>query len=687
MAQSSPERLICSSCGSAYPLDAVRDHASFSCSICGNIIVVPTSVPGAGAVTRPQRTAARSTSTPSAPAQPAPPSRRPTTAPPAKRRATPSRPIPRRTHDSGKRGSRATKPLVIVAILVLVGITVTAAFILRPKRAPAKEALPTSETVATADPKTDAAAWKALPAAERSRLRRETLDAIDRHNSSQLEWAADFFLDRGETAARDTVARWAIESDPGAQWAHTILGLEDCGKLVDAAFEESPRAEELQTEAIRELESLVARERPGTGPWFPSGEVVGRVRTLVTEVRSDEQRLADDYAFGVTRWTNYQRKIDIMRDFPAIHGTTGPYLIFVQVGGSPKSDLSNVDSVELNRAERVLREMKSLFGSLYEAWHRELGPSLGFTRYGPENAPFATLLKVNAFSREADFERYCQEQHDWSPTSVGVSAFYSRREPRFVVTHDGKVEDGEEEAARRRQCRNGVYQLAQFYTRDLTEKKTGRAPAWPECVVRPMWSSAGFADFFSAHKGEGNTRKWMQPIDKYMELIWILEQGFPRCGWDQLSLSQVTGVASSAGLNAMVLAAAPQLTESQAADERWVKWHGYVQNLYARLFYARSWSLAYFLWHAEEDGQPKYRTRYIEYLKREFVVPGATDDLAADGKWTGDLLLDALGITDAAGLEALDQEWQAWVMALCEQHQDENWLPTRAGLFKTMGVK
>ena len=78
---------------------------------------------------------------------------------------------------------------------------------------------------------------------------------------------------------------------------------------------------------------------------------------------------------------------------------------------------------------------------------------------------------------------------------------------------------------------------------------------------------------------------------------------------------------------------------------------------------------------------------YIEYLKREFVVPGATDDLAADGKWTGALLLDALGITDAAGREALDQEWRAWVMALCEQHQDEDWLPTRAGLFKTMGVK
>ena len=538
-----------------------------------------------------------------------------------------------------------------------------------------------------ADPRTDAAAWKALPSAERARLRRETLDAVDRQNSAQLEWAANFFKQRGESDARKTVARWAAETDPDAEWAHAILGMKDCGELIDTLLEESPRAEELETDAVRALERIAAKERPKSGPWFPPLETAAQIRTLAQEVRADEIRLADDYWFGVTRWLNYQRTVEVMRDYPTLHDTTGPYVVFVQVGGKPKSDLSDVNAVELNRAQRVLRETKTLFGALYEGWHRELGPIFGFTRYGPENATFETLLKVNAFSRESDFERFSRERHRISPAAAGVRAFYSPEEPRFIVTHDGDAGGEAPYVTYQTQCHEGVHQLAHFYTREMTEKKTGKRPAWRDCSVRPLWSNEGFAEFFSAYAGDGGARKWMQPLDNRMELIWILDQAFAKLGWSDYALADLTGVTTGRDLREAIIGVAPTLTEAQSTDERWILWQRRVFNVYANLFYARAWSLSYFLWNAEKGGRPKYRERYIAYLKREFIVPEADDKLATDGRWSNRLLFDALGLGSANEVQALETEWRAWTQALNEKHQHADWLPTRHNLFGMLGVK
>jgi hypothetical protein len=679
MSPNSSERLVCSSCGSAYPLEAVRDHASFSCSICGNVIVVPSSVPGAPPVQR---------------AAPAPSVRTPAARAPARpaHRSPASPPRGHHAHDKRRTAKRdGGKPVVILSCIGLLVVGVGAVMALQSGDADTPDSNdttgPTAPVVSTADPKTDPDAWKALSSTDRARLRRETLDAVDRHNSSQLQWAALFFAERGELDARKTVARWAVETDPGARWAHEILGLDDCGKLVDALFEESPRAEELQTEAVRDLEALVSKARPGSGPWFPPIEVATQVRELVHQVRADEARLQDDYWFGVTRWTNYQRTVEVMRDYPALTDTAGPYVIFVQVGGKPKEDLSDADAVELNRAQRVMRETKALFASLYAGWHRELGGLFGFTRYGPDNATFETLLKVNAFSREEDFERYCRERHSWSPTLAGVRAFYVQEEPRFIVTHDGDAEGEEPFETYQTQCHEGVHQLVHFYTRELTEKSTGKPPAWQDCATRPLWSSEGFAEFFSAFRGDGEKRMWMQPLDSRMELIWIVDQAFPKLGWKDYPLARLTSVSHGGGLDEAILRTAPRLTEAQAKDDRWKAWHSRIQSVYANLYYARAWSFVYFLWNAESGGRPKYRERYIAYLKREFVVPSSTDKLAEDGRWTSKLLLDALGITNMDDLKALESEWRTWVGDLCEQYQHSDWLPTRHALFKLMGVK
>ena len=63
-----------------------------------------------------------------------------------------------------------------------------------------------------------------------------------------------------------------------------------------------PRAEELRTDAVRELEDLAQRARPLEGPWFPPEPTALRIRELAAEIRGDESRLQDDYRFGVTRW-------------------------------------------------------------------------------------------------------------------------------------------------------------------------------------------------------------------------------------------------------------------------------------------------------------------------------------------------------------------------------------------------
>jgi len=57
----------------------------------------------------------------------------------------------------------------------------------------------------------------------------------------------------------------------------------------------------------------------------------------------------------------------------------------------------------------------------------------------------------------------------------------------------------------------------------------------------------------------------------------------------------------------------PRLDARGAEDEE----RPVAVSLLGNLFYAKAWSLVYFLWYAEESGKPKYRDRYIEYLKYE----------------------------------------------------------------------
>ncbi len=389
--------------------------------------------------------------------------------------------------------------------------------------------------------------------------------------------------------------------------------------------------------------------------------------------------LQSPYWLGVEKWGVYQRTLEVMKDYPALREAVGPYVIFVSVGGSPRKDLADVDEVEMNRAQRILRETTTLFPTLYDGWHRELGPLFDFKKYGPDNAEFGTLLKIHAFSREKDFERFNRQYYAWSPRMAGVCAFYSQREPRFIVTHDGRTHE-EPYATYQTQCHEGVHQLIHFYTRELSTAAGGDPPAWDRGSSQPLWSSEGFAEFFSAYAGDGDARRWMQPLDSRMELIWIVEQAFPKLQWSDWSLNALMTPLDGGELDQAVLGVSPRLTRAQAENERWVAWLDAVHAVYANLYYARAWSLVYFLWYAEELGQPKYRDRFVRYLEREWVVPKPTEPLAEGGIWTSKLFYDAMGITDRAGSKALEAEWKEFTSKLCEREKTSDWLPARFAL-------
>ena len=74
------------------------------------------------------------------------------------------------------------------------------------------------------------------------------------------------------------------------------------------------------------------------------------------------------------------------------------------------------------------------------------------------------------------------------------------------------------------QCHEATHQLVHFYTWDITRKITGKTPKWLDALTRPLWSTEGFAEFFSSHKVEGGKYSWMVPLENRMEQLWIFDE-------------------------------------------------------------------------------------------------------------------------------------------------------------------
>jgi hypothetical protein len=669
-------RVACAKCGASWPLEKVAGRTSFGCGRCHARVVVPSAQP-LDVVQPLEVMAPLETLQPIETAEPLPvvaPVAEPavTAHPaPAAARAHPPRHRAHAAHHHAPPKRAGVPPLVWVGAGVAVLGGVAAFVVLGRDGTKGSSAAPLAAKAAESarpDPMRDAAAWKALPEAERAAMTARVVGETDAMDGEALRRTAEFLTQRGETAAIEALAKRAVEADPGGRWGNETLGHADVTSEVDACLTQCELAEEHGDESYR---SLKAERAAFAGKrWWAAPADAKRVRDAVALVREADKMLGTPYGAAVTHWARYQRSIEVMKDYPALHATTGPYIIFValNVAGpeveklTPKERLERKATPEEHeRGAKILERNRKLFTEFYDGWMREMGPLLSLTRYGPENCDDRTLLKANVFTTALDFYRY--NEAVGAGAGGFVRAYYSTMEPRFITTYDGGTDEPSIETDQV-QCHEATHQLVHFYTWDLTRKDLGRDPDILECSWRPLWSGEGFAEFFSTHRVVDGKYEWMQPLDERMRQLWIFDEIVKEKGWTPWRLSEFFSLQGGRALERLAS------SRSKARDDEWV-----ATGVMANLFYAKAWSFVHFLWYAEEGGKPKYRDRYVEYLKAEFHVkfrPGRDGKMHPDPVDGGDFTR-IMGLGGDGALAAMEREWTAYEAKLVAANRKPAW--------------
>jgi hypothetical protein len=654
--------VICPGCGAAYAAAAVANVAMFRCARCGQVVAgglasaaPPARAPSDGA---PRRAA-----------------RRPAAEPAKKGGVPPAAWI----------GGGVALVAVIVAVVVAAGGHGEPAAP-SPAAATATAAAPAAPAPPKADPMKDAEAWKALAAAERESRAARYAEEADVTSAAGVSRAREFLSARGETAALASLATRVLDRGGDEAWAHAALGHADVGAEADQCLTHSELADDANDESFLELKRERAKH-PGT--WWADAAAAKKVRDTIAAVRAAETLLGTPYGQGVAHWISLQRATPVMRDNPALHAAFGPYVIFVSLNvprdeKAPARDvtMADVPQEEIARGKAVLDRDVKLFSEYYDAWMEQIGARLGCTRYGPQNSDLKTLMKVNVFSKPEDFVAYNAK------TGAGIGlftrAYYSPMEPRYVVTYDGSGvkhgPDGEGEDAEyvdHVQCHEATHQLVHFYTWDLTRKDLGHDPDWLQVAWRPLWSGEGFAEFCSAFTVKDGKRVWMQPLENRMQEMWVFDEMVREKGWKDWKLQEFFGLT-----NGLELESFAKIRAKKNEDE--IVATGVMSNL----FYGEAWSFVYFLWYAEEDGKPKYRDRFVEYLKSEFHVRFVADPRTGEARpapaWSG-TFAQVMGLSTDAKWDALEKEWRAFTAKLVEAHRKPAWDVERTKMRRIFG--
>jgi hypothetical protein len=339
----------------------------------------------------------------------------------------------------------------------------------------------------------------------------------------------------------------------------------------------------------------------------------------------------------------------------------------------------DVSPEELVRGQRILERNQKLFAAFYDGWMTEMGPRFGFTRYGPDNADDRTLMKVNVFTKAEDFFLYNFK----SRAGVGgfTRAYYSSEEPRFITTYDGG-DDEDSNYTDQVQCHEATHQLVHFYTWDTTRKILDHEPSWLDCHWRPLWSGEGFAEFFSAHTVKDGKYTWMQPLDERMRQIWIFNEVVKEKGWMPWRLKEFFTMQHGGQLNDLAR------TRAKKNEEEWM-----AEGVMGNLFYGKAWSFVYFLWYAEEGGKPKYRDKYVEYLKDEFNVRFAEvwdsdvkRKVMKPNPVSGGDFLRIMGFDAPGRLDAVEKEWTEFETKLVAANRKPAWDEERTKTRIGMGI-
>ena len=286
----------------------------------------------------------------------------------------------------------------------------------------AKPAQPAA-TAAAPDPMKDAAAWKALPAAERAAKAAKLVADTDAGDAAALEKARAFLKERGEDTSIGELGKAAIARGSTAAWARQAAGQADLAAEVDAALKSSELADDGQVPEFVVLKGM--RSKFGSS-WWADAETVKRVRGLVADLKKAEARLQTPYGQAVEKWARWQRAIPVMQDSPALYGARGPYLVFVSLnvpqkaGARPKTEaealdeerhrkvptLADMPAEEVARGKKILEKNLALMERFYDGWLTTLGPVFGFERYDEKNSDDRTLFKMNVFANASEYHRY-----------------------------------------------------------------------------------------------------------------------------------------------------------------------------------------------------------------------------------------------------------------------------------------
>ncbi len=691
--------ITCPGCGGVFPLEAVAGFASFQCSQCGTNVAVPTAQPAAPPATPAQRPTQRPAQKRGSPKRAARQSaQRRTRAAPEHEEPLPAAEPARRGRQ--RRGDGDADDLAPkdrsppIGLFIGIGVVVLAvvAFALtrgddipEPVRIGADGEPITAPAVAdnggqpAADPNTDPIAWRALPAQSRKDRITLLLARADTETESVVRQTADFLRERGEIAAIEDLARRFLKREPTNPWAAQIAGRQEVTALIDQTLRKCEMADEVGIASVMRLRELKRSKADEKGKWWAEGADLEEVTKLLAEVEAEEKALENDGEYGRARWRVYQASTEPINQYPFLDAAVGPYLIFVQVAAEKGTALEDCDPEARANAEKVLAKSVKLFETFYEGWMTEFAPHFGFERYDEKNVDHSTILKAIIFASEKDYATY--NASIGSRLASSARAYYSKREPRFICSYEGGDEE-DEAYTNHVQAHEATHQLVHFFTWDTTRKAIGREPRWLDALHRPLWSTEGFAEFFSAYTVEGDTYSWMQPLDNRMQHLWIFGGILEKKEWKRWPLDQILRIRHGGELQVQGAARAKPAEQGMAA------------NVMANLFYAEAWSFVHFLWYADAGGAPKYRDRLIEYFKLEFELDyGQRGKEGAPTRRGARVMTDkhfkrVFGLMDSpAKMQALYEEWKAFEKALLAKHKSPKWDEEKKKIYKNLGLK
>jgi hypothetical protein len=634
-------------------LAAVQSLPTFRCSVCGQTIVVPLGVahPSRRTERRPAAAASRSAG------------RRPA-------------PTPRSN----------TTLFAVVGAVSLGGIAALYASMSNHGAPTPAVAPPAAPAAPQADPDKDPAAWKALAPAERAARVRSRLAGFDHRDVAALRRNFDFFEARGEHDAAMQIAQDVVDVQPSCGWAHAARGDVEILPVIEACLDKCARADEMETPGVQRLAALRKDRQPATGAWWADKDLATQINGLLQQVRDEDKALDDPFQRAVAKWIVWQRKIDVMKDHPAITGTTGPYLLFVQIKAPAGTPMDRIDRAEIDRAKQVLKKNQELFASFYDGFQTCLGEAFALPQFDSSKVDEKSLLKANIFADESTWKLYHKRVYGTETPGVGIRAYYGILEPRFITTFDG----GESETAIETdqvQCHEATHQLLHLFTWDVTRKATGRELGWVQCDTRPLWLDEGFAEFFSSHKREGGKRVWMQPLEGRMEESWVLSQVFAKKGWTDWTLDELLATTSVDEIERIAMRRAVAKSGGDDADLARL---AMALDMFHSQLYGRSWGLVYFLWNdVDSAGKPRWREGFQRLMRQSLRVDLVPETITGPPRHvlTAADVKKALGLVGEEQYRAFEKSWLAWESGFLARSKRPEWEAARDRAFKRLGIR